>query len=327
MAQARNQFVQALSAHDQRNLREAFDRVNDATEQKLHRTTLTRWLDGSVPNREDFIRLLAGELDDPKVYEAWESARETRSPAGYRSVVTRFDGLSPEDRELAYTEIRRSYLASRFPKLLDRLSYRVEINDPPEPDTDYLVVRVTQEYDSDLPANVRVIFTTTPKDLGDAYEDSRCLFRDIVPMDQDRLDALLEAGPSPVLAYNLLAGSSQRMITHHGVWRGGGLFEFDNDPVADARVRLSFEYPFPRGRQIWPIRFGEFRVAGGAEFTLTLNARSATAPDVFAYPPAGRHREWAADQVRPDELVVSLGAGGTVLADGDGLVLSWAENE
>ncbi len=325
MAQAHNQFVQALSAHDHRDLRKAFDRANAVTEQTLHRTTLTRWLDGSVPNRPDFVRLLADELDDPHVYEAWEATRGTRSPSEYRSVVTRFDGLSPEDRERAYVEIRRSYLASRFPRLLDRLSYRVEVNDPPEADADHLVIKVSQEYDGDLPAGARIVFTTSNRGLGDAYEDPSCLFRDIIPMDRDRLRALLEAGPQPVLAYNHLIAAGQRMITHESTLHDDGVFEFDNDHVEEARVRLSFEYPFPRGRQVWPIKFGEFRVAGGVEFTLTLNARSASSPRAFAYPPAGRQREWAADRVRPDELVVSLGAGGTILADGDGVVLSWVE--
>ncbi len=326
MSQARNPFAEALSAHDLPTLRDAFDRANSKAEQALHRTTLTRWLEGSVPTSEAFVRRLADELDDAGVHEAWQAAQSARSPSGYRTVVTRFEGLSPEEREQAYVEIRRSYLESRFPRLKDRLSYRIEVNDPPEPDAGHLLIRLTQEYDSDLPAQARVELVTTHRALGDAYEDPRCIFRDIVAFEPDELDRLLEAGPVPVLAYNLLDRAGQRMITHEGRWLGGGVAEFDNDEVANVRVRLSIDYPFPRGVQVWPIRFGEFRVAGGAEFTLALNARATSSPSAFAYPPAGRQREWAADQVRPDELVVSLGAGGTILADGDGLVLSWVEN-
>lgn len=326
MSQARNPFHEALSAHDGRSLKDAFDRANERAERRLHRTTLTRWLDGSVPNNEDFVRLLAQELDDEDILDAWQTSRGTRSSAAHRAVVSRFDGLSPEDQEQAYYEIRRSYLASRFPRLLDHLRYRVEVNDPPDPSAEHLMIRFTEEYDSSLPARAQVVFVPSHRKLSEAYENPLCIFRDRVALEPNELDRLLEAGPAPVLAYNQIDRAGQRMITHEGQWQGEGVFEFDNDEVDSARIRLSIDYPWPRSVQVFPIKFGEFRVAGGAEFTLVLNARSASSPGAFAYPPAGRQREWAVDRVRPTELVASLGAGGTILADGDGLVLSWVEN-
>ncbi|MEM7323295.1 MAG: hypothetical protein AAF531_09425, partial [Actinomycetota bacterium] len=112
MADTQNPFVEALSAHDGPTLRDAFERANARADHKLHRTTLTRWLDGSVPNDGAFVKLLAEELRDDGLFSAWETARGRKAPSGHRSVVTRFDGLSPEDRKKAYAEIRRSYLTT-----------------------------------------------------------------------------------------------------------------------------------------------------------------------------------------------------------------------
>jgi len=326
MPETRNQFLEALSAHDNPQLKDAFDRANEAADRKLHRTTLTRWLDGSVPNNETFVRLLADELEDDRVFEAWQATRGTRSSSAPRNVVSRFESLSPEDRVEAYVDIRRLFLASRFPELRNGLRYRVEVNDPPDPDADHLVIRLTQEFDSLLPAQAQIEIVPSHRKLSAAYENPACIFRDRVGFAPDELERLLEAGPTPVLAYNQLDRAGQRMITHDGRWLGDGIFEFDNDAVDNVRVRFSIDYPYPCNVQNWPIRFGEFRVAGGAEFTLVLNARTASSPEAFAFPPAGRHREWAVDRVRPNELVASLGAGGTILADGDGLMLSWVES-
>lgn len=327
MSQARNSFAEALSAHDGLSLKEAFDRANETSTRTLHRTTLTRWLEGSVPNNEDFVRLLATELGDEQVFEAWQASRNTRSSSAPRAVISRFESLSEDERQQAYIEIRRLYLETRFSELRDRLTYRVEVTDPEDLNADHLTIRLTMEYDSELPANAQVIFVPTHGQLSQAYEESACVFRDRVAIDPAELERLLESGPVPVLAYNHLDRTGQRMIKHEARWLGGGVFEFDNEAVENVRIRLTFDYPFPRGVQMFPVRFGEYRVAGGAEFILTLNARSTSRPGAFAFPPAGRQREWAVDLVRPNELVASLGAGGTILADGDGLVLSWAESD
>jgi hypothetical protein len=326
MDEARKSFSEVLNAHDDAALKAAFERVNRSGGHSLHRTTLLRWQEGSVPKSEDVVRLLAAELRDDELLDAWRASRGSRRSSPDGVVVGQFERLSPEERLLAYPEIRRLYLEARFPRLLRGVSYRIEVNDPTDGSDDHLMIRMQMEYDSDLPARARVALVATHRELSDAYESQQCIFRDRVPLAVERLEELLQVGPAPNLTYNRLDESPQRLVSSAGSWVEPGLYEFDNDVVDAARVRIDAEYPYPRSLQQYPIRFGEFRVTGGAEFSLVLNAASTSAPQAFAFPPAGRQREWAVTEVRPNrELVASMGAGGSILADGDGLVLSWHE--
>jgi hypothetical protein len=326
MAPSGNRFATALRHHDRARLRQAFDACREAGVGSYDRTTLNRWIDGSMPTSGDFIRCMADQLEDPGLYEAWQDSRQAgpRAAASPQAVVKRFESLSIEERKQAFPEIRKLFL-EQFEEIRRRASWRVELRDAADPDADHFELRILHEYDGRLPADAWIVYTTDSGVLGDAYEEPDCVFREVLSFGSDTFRSLLETWPEQVLAYNRIGQANQQLMTHVGVPDGDGVFRFDNEEVEDARVRLSLAYPYPKGVGAFFLRLGQYRFEGGPEVTLALNTESASSPNAFPFLPAGRQREYAADLVRAKELAVTLGGGGTVLSEGDGVVLYWTE--
>ena len=203
--------------------------------------------------------------------------------------------------------------------------WRIAFDEPSDPDADHLVLRLDMQWDGQLRANTSVVYTSAHETLGEAYEDERCLFRETLPFPPDRLAELLEDWPDQVLAYNPIGPANQQIVRHIASPVGDGTFVFDNAEVADSRIRLSLIYPYPRNLRAFFVRFGRYRVIDGAEITLTLPQKVAANPRAFPFLPPGRQREFAEVPFRSNELRVTLGAGGTTLSEGDGVVLYWTE--
>lgn len=320
-----NDFVAALDRHDMPQLRAAFEAAKKVTGERYDRTTLNRWIDGSIPTKETFIRQLATELDDETVFTAWSELRQSQSPSQGRSVVSRYQGLSKDEKDWVFHEIRAEYL-STFPSVRSRSTWRVEVNDPAESDDDHLVMRLENTFTGAIPAAAEAHVVTGHEDLGDAYENPDCIFRDIVAIEPARLSELLDTQPAPVLAINPRDSSAPRGSQHLGTQIKPGRFRFDNAAATDAQVRLTITYPYPRGHGIFPIRLGRYQVPDTFEVTLRLNSRSASSPRAFPFLPPGRQREFAESYPAPDELFFTFGTGNTVYGEGDGLVLSWTES-
>ncbi len=319
-----NRFADALEAHDPTTLRAAFDACQQRSEEGYDRTTLNQWLKGSIPRKGEFVHCLADELDDPDLLDAWYGARDRRGPSPIRNVVGRFENLSPEEQDEAFHNIRRVYV-SNFEQEMSRIAYRVEIDDPADPgDSDHLVARVIVSFEGRVPDNVRVDFATNPKELGNAYGDPSCLFREILAFDRPRLEELLDNGPDQVLTYTPLTDDNPIPVSHIGE-RNGLSFSFENEGAERAAVTLDLEYPFPRGRPVFFIRFGRYYVPDYAEVTLALSSQSTSEPQAFPFLPPGRQRAFTSIPIRGNELRVSLGTDNTVLSEGDGVVLYWTE--
>lgn len=322
---AKNPFADALAAHDMRALRAAFEACKQGDETGYDRTTLNRWLDGSIPNREPFVRCLSERLGDPEIYASWQQAKEARSPSRVKTVVSRFEGLSTEEKDEAFHEIRAQYLAT-FPSVRRRGTYRVEVDDPPDPGDDHLVVRLEMTWRGAIPAGAEAQIVTGHDELGDAYEAATCIFREILDFDTERLTQLLAVGPDPVLAINPVDTNAPRGAHHVGQQVEPGRFRFDNPEATEAQVRLSLSYPYPRGLGVFFIRLGRYQVPDTFEVTLRLNSRSASSPQAFPFLPPGRQREFSQSFLGPDELFFTFGTGNTVYGEGDGLVLYWTES-
>lgn len=320
----KNPFASALATHDMPALRAAFEACQEGAETGYDRTTLNRWLDGSVPVREPFIQCLAERLKDPKIYTSWQEARGARSPSRVKTVVSRFEGLTAEEKDEAFHEIRRDYVAE-YPSVRSRLNYRIEISDP-DPDNDHLQVHLDWSWTGDIPANATVQYVTAYQDLSRAYRDPACVFREELPFEPDRLHELLAAGEDQILAITPLNSPNPRATRHVGQLDEDGTFTFDNDAATNATVQLSISYPYPRNRQVFLLRFGGYQVPDTAEVTLVLRATGASSPRAFPYMPPGRQGEWTWNRIRANELFVSLGTGNTVLSEGDGVVLYWTED-
>lgn len=327
MPQTGNPFAAALTKHDPVRLRQAFDACRKAGAGNYDRTTLNRWLDGSIPTQGEFIRRMGEELEDPALFAAWERIKHSRprTAASPEAVIRQFAALSYDDRQEAYPEIRKLFL-ERFTEQRSRASHRIELRDGPNPESDFHELRLVWEWDGRLPANARAIYAIDNLGLGDAYDDPKCVFREVLPIETETFATLLETWPEQILNYNPLGTANQQMYRHVGVPNGCGVFQFDNEEVDHARVRWSLTYPYPKGHTVYFIRFGNYRYGGGAEISLALTTAKAHSPRVFTYLPAGRQREYAGEFGRSNELQVTLGAGGTILSDGDGAVLFWSES-
>ncbi|MEM9562611.1 MAG: hypothetical protein AAGA93_08355 [Actinomycetota bacterium] len=321
-----NSFVAALNEHDMARLRNAFEAAKTATGEKYDRTTLNRWMDGSVPSKEGFVRQLATELDDEDVFSAWQQARRSQTPSQGRAVVSRYRGLSDEEKDKVFHEIRDDYL-STFPSARRRMAYQVEVNDPPSPDDEYLVIRFTLTWSGAIPERASVVIATEHTRFAEAYSDPDCIFREILDFEPGRLSELLESGPEPILAINPLDSRAPRGAHHIGQQDEPGLFRFDNAEAAEAEVRLSLAYPYRRGQGVFFIRFGRYQVPDNWSATLRLNSRSTSSPRAFPYLPPGRQREFSQSFLGSDELFLTVGTGNTtVYGEGDGLVLYWTES-
>jgi hypothetical protein len=320
-----NSFAAALAQHDLPRLRRAFEAAKAATGETYDRTTLNRWLSGSIPREGEFIRDLGRELADPAIHASWEEARRAQTPSRARSVVSRFEGLTAEEKDWAFHEIRRDFVAE-YPSIRSRLGYRIEIEDPDDPDDDHLRVRVGHSWTGDLPADATVRYVTEYPDLSSAYEDPACIFREDLPFTADRLQELLEAGEEQVLAVTPLDSRSTRGSRLVGQLVEPGVFAFANAAASEAHIQVNLSYPYPRDRPVFFLRFGRYQVPDTAEVTLVLRARSTSGPRAFPYMPPGRQRDWTWNLIRPNELTVSLGTGNTVLSEGDGLVLFWSSS-
>lgn len=317
-------FVDALSAYDTEVLRAAFRAAQAVTGDTYDRTTLNRWLKGTVPTNVTFVEQFATELGDRSVYDAFLQAKRAPKSANVRTVVSRYAGLNPQEKDEAFHEIRGEYL-STSPSTRSKPTYRIEINDPPSGDDDHLIARVTLTWEGAVPAKANIRLTSEQKALGVAYSDPNCIYRDAIDLGEERLNGLLANGPDQVLAINPLTGSAPVGIHYVGSQEQPGYYQFENEASTSAKVRLSLSYPHPRGRPFL-ISYGNYQVPDVVEVTLVLNSRVAAAPRAFPFMPPGRRREYSSSYIGSDELFLTLGRSTTVFGDGDGVVLHWTES-
>lgn len=311
-------FTEILNSYDQDRLRSAFEACDG-----YNRTTLMRWLEGTIPQRGDFIRRLASELDDPDLYDAWEEAKRGGAAGSVSGLVKSFERLSAADRDAAFHAIRERYVTDEKPRRQD-VTYDVTVTDPPTTCDDVLLLRVEYSWTGDLPADAWCQWVTDEMRLSQAYAEPTCLWREIVDLDRNDLPRLFEQlADEQVLAYNEAGARDPKPIEHRATVDDDGIARFDNAAIDLAQITLSMSYPIPRGTPLFIIKLGEYAVPGPARATLTLDSRIAGRPRAFSFLAPGRRREWVVHQLRPNRLVTSLGTAATVLGEGDGFVLSW----
>ncbi len=355
-----NQFTEALLAADPVELKQAIERCAER-EGAPHRTTFNRWLTGTVPPRGEFVQLLADELGDPTIYQSWVAVKAGRTTSPVDEVVGSFEGLSEEQqaevlshldlrradeagadeeaivasfaalggieaKDAVFHQIRGQYLTT-LPRKRSRPVYTIELVEPaaidPEND-DHFLIKLSLTWTGAIPPRANIQVVAEQKQLGKAYDDANCIFREIVMLDRMRLQQILGAGRAPVLNINRVDGDAPIGQHYTAEHVEGGMYAFANEEEDNARVRLTLTYPHPRGRPVYYINLGNYQVPDVVDIVLTLSSERASEPRAFPYMPPGRRRAWSSS-VTPDELTVTLGTGDTVFGDGDGVVLSWTE--
>ena len=324
MAEPSTPFAIALSRHDQRKLRAAFEACNEAGETQYNRTTLIRWQDRSVPRNGEFVQCLAERLEDPALFEAWQLARRGSGDGGgnVEGAINRFRSLSEDDRATAFPEIRRLFL-ERYGSERSRLSIRVDLYDSDNGDADFFDLRLVVKWTGRLPEYANVAFVVEQGKLGDAFEDPSCVFRDALDMDNDALVQTLE-GAEQTLSYKPLDEDNPTFTTMQGSNDGAGVFRFENDRIDNAEVRLDLNYPYPKRQRSFPIRFGKYKVAGVVDITFAAHSTEIANPRCSGvFLPSGHERAWASATLPREEFVVYLGKDDLLLSEGDGALLSW----
>ncbi len=324
MAEPSTPFALALSRHDQRVLRAAFEACNAEGETSYNRTTLLRWLDRSVPRNGEFVQCLADRLEAPALFEAWQLARRGSGEGGgnVEGAINRFRSLSEEDRAAAFPKIRRLFL-ERYGSQRARLSFRVDLYDSDNGDADFFDLRLVVKWTGRLPEYANVAFVVEQAELGNAFEDPSCVFRDALAMDNDALIRLLE-GAEQTLSYKPLDEDNPTFTTMQGSNDGSGVFKFENDRIDNAEVRLDLNYPYPKRQRSFPIRFGKYKVAGVVDITFAAHSTEIANPHCNGvFLPPGDERSWAAATLPRNEFVVYLGKDDLLLSEGDGALLSW----
>lgn len=323
MANRDGRFAAALRRIDRRRLNDAFEHCNRASELDAYdRTALHRWLAGSVPGRQEFVVRLAEQLGDDELIDAWKASRLATTATDVKAVVTRFAGLSPDDKLVAFRQIRDDLVATPTLRLRRNFRMRVELHDGVG-DGPYQI-RVAMDWDGYLPSNASTVIVTDYDRLGAAFSQENCLFRDVVELDQSFLSRAKVVSTDAVqsLSYAPIGGDG-RTITLTANETAAGVYEFGNDECAEARVRLRVAYPIRRGTAFYPIVFQGYQIVGPARITIVLYAAGADNPRGYAF--LGPGRSWQSSQLMPRELELEVGTEGAILGDETGIVLYWTE--
>jgi hypothetical protein len=322
---AHNSFTQALLAHEGPRLRAAFEACRASGSHNYDRTTLNRWLTGSVPTNGEAIRCLSEQLDDPAVIDTWHEQRNQQPPKGQPTVdtvVRRFGLLNEKDQEKAFQRIRQTYLG-RFTSVRRDLSFRIEVLDPFGDDEDHFILSVTVGWKGRVLTDSTAILATDQTELGDAYAEPTCVYRDKIELPQDRIEELLRSCDPPSLSVIPLAQTNPQPEMYIGEWDGLEA-RFGNDPADEAVIQLNVQNPISKSSLLYPVSFGEYRVEVGVSITLVLTSRAVNNPHALPFLPPGREREVATISPRPNTLEVRLGTrNDTILSQGDGVVLGW----
>ena len=322
MAKSDRRFAAALKNIDRRALNDAFEFCNGQPDlESYDRTALGRWLDGSLPSRLDFVQCLAEHLDDPTIFAAWLEAHDGLSSADVKAVVTRYLGLTPEDKIEAFQLIRED-LVSTSPRIRSQFSMRIEVHDSDEDNVYRLALAIN--WIGHLPAKAKTAIVTDYDELAEAFNQDDCVFRDVVQLDEQLFDRALfhEDTSTHTLSYSP-AGGDGRLVTVEATAIDRGVYEFPNEELKRARIRLRASYPFPRGRAVFPIVFKDYQVAGPAVITLALYSERARTPRGYAFLGAGR--AWETSQPADCELEIVAGTKGAILGVDTGIVLHWSE--
>ncbi|MCP3990539.1 MAG: hypothetical protein GY724_15785 [Actinomycetia bacterium] len=323
MAKRERRFAVALRGIDRRALNNAFDFCNHQNDlESYDRTALGRWLEGSIPSRRDFVRRMADHLDEPTIFQAWVEEQEDSSSTDVKAVVTRYRGLTPHDKREAFQQIRDDLIMSPT-RIRSDFSMRVELHDSDDPEVYRLALAIN--WVGHLPPKAKTAIVTDYDDLAAAFDQEDCVFRDVVELDEQLFKRALfhEDASRHNLSYTPVDGDS-RSVTVVAEAADQGVYEFPNDEVERARIRLRVAYPFPRGIGVYPIVFKGYQVAGPAVITLAIHSRQAQTPRGYAF--LGSGRSWEASKPDDRELEIVAGTHGAILGADTGIMLHWSES-
>ena len=303
-------------------LKEAFDRVNAMRDTRTYdRTTLPRWLSGeSTPSDEKFIGRLADELGDPEIVSAWVDDR-CGTNREVRDLLTRFRGLSSNHKRDVQALINESFRDN--PATRTAFTMRIELHAGAlTPDFHRLDLRLG--WVGRLPAKASVEIAPDEEGLVQAYTRGECIFRELVPVGADALATAMGAlqGRLPTLRYKPADSHTFEQATIQEGHEGGRIYQFDNEEVPAAEIRLFACLPYPADLSMYPVKLGAYAVAGRAEITMVTDPKCAGRPHALCF--LGQTRSWEhPDGFDGRELSVEIGKNDSLIEPDSGVVFFW----
>jgi hypothetical protein len=254
-----------------------------------HRSTRRRWVDDKThPYCRACVHALARVLDDSPLLDAWDAdGAEHAQQRAFTDVSTRVSGLAAHLKRRLQEQLRVEIQQSEFST---RRSMHIGVRISPLTEALHRG-EVTVRWRGDVPADAKVRIAGDREALMAAFADESCVYRDLLHLGHDELAAgyeLLAARapgrPPTELKFKQRGASSWTELTAHS--SSPGCFEFANESIEEADVRLSVVFPCPAQYTCHPIQFGSYRVHGVARVSFRLaEGVSPHVPKLLVLPP------------------------------------------
>lgn len=301
-------------------LREAFDRVNAMRDTRTYdRTTLPRWQSGeSTPSDDDFIRALADELGDQEIVSASLDDR-CGTNREVLDLLTRFRRLSAahkRDVRALINESFRDHTATRT-----SFTMRIDLHGGLTEHCHRLDLGLG--WVGRLPAQASVVIASDEENLVEAYTRGECIFRELVPVGSGTLASAMAAlqGRKPTLRYKAASTNAFEQAKIQGD-EGGQIYQFDNEEVPVAEIRLTACLPYPADLTMYPVMLGAYAVAGRAEITMVTDPKYAGQPHALRF--LGQTPSWEhPGGFDGSELSVEIGENDSLIEQNSGVVFFW----
>jgi len=302
-------------------LKEAFDRVNAMRDTRTYdRTTLPRWLSGeSTPSDERFIRALADELGDQEIVSAAVDDR-CGTNRDVLDLLTRFRRLSAAHKRDVRALINESFRDNSA----TRTSFTMRIDLHGGLTEDCHRLDLSLGWVGRLPAQASVVIASDEENLVEAYTRGECIFRELVPVGADKLATAMSAlqGRKPGLRFKAASSHTFEQAKIRGDDPGGQIYQFDNEEIPVAEIRLTACLPYPAGLTMYPVMLGAYAVAGRAEITMVTDPEYAGQPHALRF--LGQTPSWEhPGGFDLSELSVEIGENDSLIEQNSGVVFFW----
>lgn len=324
----RRKLPEVLRRHVQGGaLNAAFVEAQRRTGISFDRSTLARWKAGTTtPGNGHFVRVLGEVLEDPEVLAAWEADARTPDPE-VQGVLTRFQRLEPRVRRAAVEAALRDLFATDKRSRSD-LTMTIRLQLHAADACDRLDVTIT--WTGYLPAQAVVQIASTDVELADAYDQDRCIFRELIPLESAPFELAMEAfqvvGEStPVLRYRPEGNRRFRRLEAEPQDEPGR-YQFANEEVARADIRLTVCFPYPSDLCVYPVKFGGYALHGVSTSSLVLEGSRSSRLHAIPFEGTGPVNVHPHD-FGQNEVAIEIGEEGSLLPPGAGVVFFWRADD
>src|SRR6266516_7946338 len=302
-------------------LKEAFDRVNEMRDTRTYdRTTLPRWLSGeSTPSDEKFVRVLAGELGDQEIVSAWVADR-CGTDREVLDLLSRYRRLSAGHKRDVRALINESFRDDSATRTA--FTMRIELHSGLTEHCHRLDLLLG--WVGRLPAKASVVIASAEEKLVEAYTRGECIFRELVQVGAGPLASAMTAlqGRKPGVRYKAADSHKFEQARIQDSDDDGQVYQFDNEEVPVAEIRLTASLPYPADLTMYPVKLGSYAVAGRAEITMVTDPKCAEQPHALCF--LGQTPSWEhPGGFDGHELTVEIGENESLIEQNSGVVFFW----